>query len=245
MPTMFVPSITNFCVNDRSTSTRTTLKTNTIGYDCFCSEVRKRRGCPLIVHSYLKREREREIDMRSLHRLFSRSSEALLPSTNSTISSLASLSNQAFPRCYVTVAGAKGGAGAGRKQHKEDQEVGSGGEGWTFKHMAKTGEEPWSAVSEGGEPGKKKKLKDSPIGDTVVQPTARPSAAGTTTELQEEDFASEADWRRVGNETAGGPSLFDHERPHHILHQDFHGPPPKSSHVHREDIKDSDSSQGA
>jgi len=44
MPTMFVPSITNFCVNDRSTLTRTTLKTNTIGYDCFCSEVRKRRG---------------------------------------------------------------------------------------------------------------------------------------------------------------------------------------------------------
>jgi len=28
------------------------------------------------------------------------------------------------------------------------------------------------------------------------------------------------------------------------MHQGIHGPPPSGSHVHRQDIKDSDSSQG-
>jgi hypothetical protein len=130
-------------------------------------------------------------------------------------------------------------------QATEDHEVGSGGEAGNFKHMAKTGEGIWSAAQEEakssggvGEPG----VPDDLATDEIIHESADPSVAGTEEELQEEDFAAEADWRRLGNETAAGPSVFDHERPHHILHQGFHGPPPEDSHIHREDLKDSDSS---
>jgi len=36
--------------------------------------------------------------------------------------------------------------------------------------------------------------------------------------------------------------VFDHERPHHIGAQGYLGTPPEDSHIHREDVKDSDSS---
>ena len=126
-------------------------------------------------------------------------------------------------------------------------EVGSGGEAGNFKHMAKTGEQPWSVVTGGGtgEPGKLEEMNRPPVGDEVIHASADPATAGAIDELQEEDFAAEADWRRLGNETAAGPSVFDHERPHHILHQGYHGPPPEDSHILRENLKDSDSSQTA
>lgn len=146
----------------------------------------------------------------------------------------------------------------GKDHELEHKELGSGGEGGNFKHMAKTGEGPWRAdkttdtphVVSGdgcvGEPGIEERLgRDrSLVGDEIVHTSADPEEAGSDSALLEEDFAAEADWRRVGNETAGGPSVFDHERPHHILHQGYHGPPPPDSHVHREDLKKSDSSQG-
>jgi hypothetical protein len=119
-------------------------------------------------------------------------------------------------------------------QHK--QELGSGGEGGNFKHMSKTGELAWSPS------GQREEVNETPVGDEIIHASADPANAGTIDELQEEDFAAEADWRRLGNETAAGPSVFDHERPYHILHQGYHGPPPEDSHIHREDLKDSDSS---
>ncbi len=174
--------------------------------------------------------------MRSLSKIFSRQApsagqRSLFNFSSSTASDLAP--------------GQREGMNVVQDQHKK--ELGSGGEGGNFKHMSKTGEQLWSpssVVTGGGvgEPGHVEEVNKSPVGDEIIHASADPAQAGAIDELQEEDFAAEADWRRLGNETAAGPSVFDHERPYHILHQGYHGPPPEDSHIHREDLKDSDSS---
>ncbi len=69
----------------------------------------------------------------------------------------------------------------------------------------------------------------------------KPEKPGDLEELLEEDFSSEADWRRMGTAEPNYEEMTETEtEPTGTKHGHAHD----DTHIHLEDIKDSDSSEG-
>jgi len=130
------------------------------------------------------------------------------------------------------------GAGAIPKGHQSA----AGPEAPTYgdlRFSTRPGDPQWSEPVIGGSATNASEKLREHLTDEIIHTSAPPELAGTSDELLNEDIAAEADWRRLGNEQPE-TSLLDQEKEH------FHNPHPHDdTHMHREDIKDSDSSAGA